>query len=448
MFISRFGGKSGIRQFTRFAASAFRRFGSDRRGSFATIFALSLIPISVGVGAAVDYSFANKIKARLDAAADAAALSAVNKVAMGNTAAQSEAAALNMFQTNAASIKHAVLGKSSVKVTDSGTGRVAAVKYAAKVDAAFMGLVGINKIPVSGSASAASALPTYMDFYLLLDNTPSMGVGATNADIGLLMASTPDKCAFACHDTSTGNNYYNLAKKIGAQMRIDVMRKATQELMDTAGATQINPGQFRMAIYTFGQSAEKMGLQTIQSLTTNLKKAKSAAEDVDLMSIPYQNYNSDTQTDFHSTLAAMNSAIGNPGDGSKSSSPMKILFFVSDGVADRAIGSPACLRPTTNGKDPKTGKSVLRCQEPLDAALCTSIKKRGIKIAVLYTTYLPLPSNAWYNTWIAPFSSDIAKKMQDCASPDFYFEVSPTEGISEAMTALFQKAVQTARLTK
>jgi hypothetical protein len=36
--------------------------------------------------------------------------------------------------------------------------------------------------------------------------------------------------------------------------------------------------------------------------------------------------------------------------------------------------------------------------------------------------------------------------MKACASPGFYFEVSPTEGISDAMTALFKKAVADARI--
>ena len=67
---------------------------------------------------------------------------------------------------------------------------------------------------------------------------------------------------------------------------------------------------------------------------------------------------------------------------------------------------------------------------------------------MLYTTYLPLPTNGWYNTWIAPFADQIATNMQSCASPGLYFEVGPNQGISEAMTALFQKAVAMARLTK
>jgi hypothetical protein len=38
--------------------------------------------------------------------------------------------------------------------------------------------------------------------------------------------------------------------------------------------------------------------------------------------------------------------------------------------------------------------------------------------------------------------------MQNCASPDLYFEVTPTQGISDAMNALFKKVVSQARLTQ
>jgi hypothetical protein len=38
--------------------------------------------------------------------------------------------------------------------------------------------------------------------------------------------------------------------------------------------------------------------------------------------------------------------------------------------------------------------------------------------------------------------------MPSCASPGLYFEVGPNQGVSEAMTALFKKAVSQARLTR
>jgi len=66
---------------------------------------------------------------------------------------------------------------------------------------------------------------------------------------------------------------------------------------------------------------------------------------------------------------------------------------------------------------------------------------------VLYTTYLPLPTNDWYNKWISPFQSEIPTKMQACASPGLYFEVTPTQGIADAMKALFLKVIRAPRIT-
>lgn len=425
------------------------RFVHDTRGNVAIIFSLSLVPVMVLVGAAVDYSYASMTRTKLNAIADVTALYAVSQTSMASSAGTTQNNAKKYFFGKQSEISRASLKSLDVTVTDGSNGRTALVEYEANVSAAFLGLIGMNTVLVGGSATAVSGLATYMDFYLVLDNTPSMGVGATTNDIDRLVANTSDQCAFACHDKSAGSSdYYTLAKKLGVQMRIDVVRQATQQLMDTASATQANAGQFRMAIYTFGSSAENLTLTTIQSLTSNLATAKNAAAAIDLMTVPYQNYAADTHTDFHTTLNGINSVIPAPGNGMQSSSPQKIVFFVSDGVADRALGSPACSQSTLTGTDPKTAKKYNRCQEPLDVALCTTMKNRGIKIAVLYTTYLPLPTNAWYNTWIAPFSNMIATRMQSCASPGLYFEVSLTQGISEAMTALFQKAVQQARLTQ
>src|SRR5690242_7469268 len=49
-------------------------FASDRSGQIALMFALAMLPISLGVGAAVDYSRAGSVKAQLQSALDAAVL--------------------------------------------------------------------------------------------------------------------------------------------------------------------------------------------------------------------------------------------------------------------------------------------------------------------------------------------------------------------------------------
>jgi hypothetical protein len=106
-----------------------------------------------------------------------------------------------------------------------------------------------------------------------------------------------------------------------------------------------------------------------------------------------------------------------------------VVFLVTDGVADYAGGS---------------GRMI----SPIDPSLCTTIKNRGIQIAVLYTTYLALPPNAFYNQYVAPWVNTIGPTMQECASPSLYFEVSPTQGISETMQALFLRVVTQAHLTQ
>ena len=60
-------------RFRRVAEKA-RRFVSARGGNVAITFALATLPVVGAVGAAVDYSHANSVKAAMQAALDATAL--------------------------------------------------------------------------------------------------------------------------------------------------------------------------------------------------------------------------------------------------------------------------------------------------------------------------------------------------------------------------------------
>ncbi len=420
-------------------------FAGDRCGNVAMMFGIVLVPILGFVGAAIDYTLANNVRSKLLAAADSAVLLAVSRSELSASPDEAKAAAIKLFESQAT-----MSGVEDVSLTltvtdDPVKGRTAVASFTKSVATEFMKIAGFPTISLGGGATAVAPTPIYIDFHLLLDNTPSMGVAATPADVTKMVNATSDKCAFACHDLSTTNNYYNKAKSLGVTMRIDVVRQATQQLMDTAKSAATVPNQYRMAIFTFGSSCTAPGINTVSPLTSNLSSAKAMANAIDLMTIPYQGYNNDQCTDFDGAFAGANSSITTPGPGS-ALLPQKWLFVVSDGVAD-AYYPATCSKKTTSG----------RCQEPLKPANCTALKARGVNIAVLYTTYLALPTNSWYNTWIAPFNagpynpstnSEIAKNMKACASDGFYFEVSPTDGISDAMNALFQKAIANARLTR
>ena len=46
---------------------------------------------------------------------------------------------------------------------------------------------------------------------------------------------------------------------------------------------------------------------------------------------------------------------------------------------------------------------------------CTAIKNSGIRIAFLYLTYNPLPTNTYYTQHIASFQPNIATAAEACA---------------------------------
>jgi hypothetical protein len=128
-------------------------------------------------------------------------------------------------------------------------------------------------------------------------------------------------------------------------------------------------------------------------------------------------------------MSGINGVMPTPGTGMAGSTPQEVLFIASDGVDDSNSGGG-------------------RHQALFDTSYCTTVKNRGIRIAVLYTTYYPLPTNNWYTTYIAPFQPQIHNNMQSCASPGLFFEVNTDQNIADAMAELFQQAVATARLTQ
>ena len=419
----------------------------DRSGNFGITTALVAVPLIAAGGLALDITNAMLVRTELQNAADAAAVGAIADSSPAVAAAMAmtsdgtvtigQSDANKLFYGQASSDIQNIPVNVSAGVMRTGNVVSSTVNFSANVPTTLSQIIGKTSIPVSGSASAQYQTATFMDFYMLLDNTPSMGIGATITDINKMVANTSDKCAFACHDSSNKNNYYELAKSLGVQTRIGVVGLATQSLTDTAKTNRVTSDQYRMAVYTFGKDTSTIGLTNVSPLSSDMAQVSDAiSKNVDLMSVHGQNDNSDQDTSFDAMLTQLAPIIGTGGSGKTSSDRQKVLFLVTDGVGD-SYKPNTCTKPTTGG----------RCQEPLATAFCQPLKNQNIKIAILYTTYFPLPTNGWYNQWIAPFQSQIGTNLQTCASPGLYFEVSPTQGISDAMNALFKKAVADARIS-
>src|SRR5262249_55183724 len=168
------------------------------------------------------------------------------------------------------------------------------------------------------------------------DNRRVGGGPPTPADVTTMVNATPSQggCAFACHESNpeadnlgnpVGVDNYTLAQQLGATTRIAVLRTATQQLMDTATATQtLSNNQYRMAVYT---SATQ--LNTIATLSSSLSSVKSQAGNIDVIQVYKNNYltstnnNSDEDTNFDAALTGINSIMPNPGNGSQTSTPQE-----------------------------------------------------------------------------------------------------------------------------
>lgn len=433
-----------------------RRLFHHRTGNVAVTFAVALVPLVFLIGMALDYSTAIQKLQRLNAAADSAALAAVSPALMSETAAQAQSAATNLFNGQASTIAGVTGITPTITVSTSGLSRTASVTFTASSTNAFPNVLGKTSWPLVGAATASATSAPNIDFYVMLDNSPSMAIAATTAGINTMLANTTQQasgagCAFACHETnpSSGDNQgnpngwdnYTLAQSLGVVTRIQNMATATRTLSSTAAtmATQNNT-TFRMGVYTFNSGNSGSDLTTIQSKTSNLTLAGTAASGVDVLVVCKNNFttcgshDADTNTDFAAALTAMNGIMTTPGTGAANSSPQGILFIVTDGLEDKQATSCANAIIVHAG--------VSRCIQPFDITTCATVKSRGIKIAILYTEYYPLPTDAFYNAHVSSIQGSIGPNLQSCASAGLYFSVTTDNDITGAMNTLFNMALQ------
>ena len=162
-----------------------RRFVRDRTGNVAIIFALSIIPCIFLTGMALDFSAATQKRVILNAAADAAALAAVTPSMMAQSLTTAQTTATNIFNATASTATAVTAVTPTITVTNSILSRTATVSYTALSTNSFPNVLKLltgasqNTWPISGSSQATSSNPPNINFYLLLDNSPSMDIAAT-----------------------------------------------------------------------------------------------------------------------------------------------------------------------------------------------------------------------------------------------------------------------------
>ena len=202
----------------------FGRLRADNRGNIAMLLGLSIIPLTFAIGFGIDYSRAEKLHTKLNAAADAAALAAVDPAMILRSNSDASAAATSMFNAQVSGLP----GIASVSVTPTivdGTAnssgvlgflRKATVTYTAQTQNLFGGILGRPTMTINGSSAATAQQPPNVNFYVAMDNSPSMLLPATSSGLSSITSATTtshlsDGCDFACHEQlpHTDNIYIN-----------------------------------------------------------------------------------------------------------------------------------------------------------------------------------------------------------------------------------------------
>jgi Flp pilus assembly protein TadG len=165
------------------------RFRRDNKANIAVIFGIAVIPVLTAVGAAVDYSMATRMQAHMQSAADAASVASISVNSAGYRAAAlmttdgSVAAGVAesnaVFNGNMATIGGYLNLSVTSTVTKTGPTLASTVTFSGQVPVTFMKIIGWQTMTITGTSRASSSLPPYLDFYLTLDVSGSMGLPST-----------------------------------------------------------------------------------------------------------------------------------------------------------------------------------------------------------------------------------------------------------------------------
>jgi Flp pilus assembly protein TadG len=185
-------------------AAHFSRFLRDRRANIGILAALLLVPSLVGVGSAIDYSRLISAEAGLDMAAHAAAAAAVTTgrsllvadptMPIANVQAAAISQATKAFAAQTPSSLQNSYTLTEVSIAQVGNTLSAKVSYTGAVSTSLLNMIGISRLPISGTTAANGPLASEID------------------DPNYILRETFDKNVTAALTTNSWDkfaNYYN-----------------------------------------------------------------------------------------------------------------------------------------------------------------------------------------------------------------------------------------------
>ncbi len=457
---------------TRFNALS-KKFFKDTRGAVAIIFGITIIPILMAVGLAVDYSVTSDNKSKLDSAADAAALAGAIRaktylaenqgrglpdsvvIAQAKVIAKKEAE--KHFDGSLTKLVNTSNVTRNIEIEIDTQNRTvnANVKYGADVALSVAPVVNINNFHVTNGSEGIQAqanLPTYLDIYVVMDNSGSMGIGADDSNIAKIkdLNTANPGCEVACH--TNGYPSYNQLKSLtGANkvtMRIDVLRDAITGMLSQANAIKTTNDLFQFTLLAFSND-----LVPLQSASTDYAQLNTGIASLDLD-------NRNGGTNFHYSIGTqLPGLVPSSQDGSSALKRKTHIVIITDGVENNrfqttfgsGIGDPNFtdwLSSTTQYVTPSTGDHI----QAFNPRICDAVKAKGAQVTVLNVKYIVPKNPSGAADEFDHIGNNIigqeATTLAGCASnsSDYYSANTPAE-IKSAVAAIFGNILRPVRLT-
>jgi hypothetical protein len=262
------------------------------------------------------------------------------------------------------------------------------------------------------------------------------------------------------NDVNWGNTPVTYCPTAGTtsciQLRADAVGYAVTTLLTTAAASEQVSNQYQVGLYPFIQY-----LYSYSPLTTNLTSTGSgsinyAANQLATLLDTGQNSNLGSGgTHFENAFTSMNSLISSVGTGTSTSNALPYVFIITDGSQDYQTqwsGNWSSQNYSSTSQVPYQNSATTIPPNSVDSSnYCTTLKNRGITVAVLYIPYQTIQDastifdneDGYANNNIP----NIPTALQNCASTNFFYTATTPADINSALVSMFEQAISTAHIT-
>ncbi len=411
----------------------------DERGNTAMIFGLALVPLLALGGGVVDIAQRARIHGEMQSGSDTAALAAARLVQIGHLKRQEDWDALRaQAQTQAENVIGAALqgfsgaGTPDIQITVDGTGVTISARYDMRTS--FLGVIGVNTLPVRVLSAVALPDPILLEIALVLDYSGSMVHNDKYIRMRNAATAFIDKVA---HDRGdrTKIGIVPFSKYVYAALPGSVIRGTTpaeamltmntcignrgypyaatdetpSSTIDASRWPQIDPASAECQAY----AGKSLVVRDLTDDFAGLVDAINAMQPANLTNISLA-----TEMGWHMLSPNV------PFETARNYTDKdlrKILILLTDGVQ------------TVAAEGPGGGTSVSDANETT-AELCTNIKDTGIR---LFTIAYDVDDTSVYSL------------LSGCASgPAEYHEVHDASDISDVFDAIYDQINESAWLSK